>query len=89
MAMIDVTVAYARPDVQVELPVRLRSGNTVAWAIKYSKILERFSELTFPDVTVGIFGKRVGLDAVLCEGDRVEIYRPLALSPLEARRRRV
>ena len=36
----------------------------------------------------GIFGKRVTLDRKLAEGDRVEIYRPLALDPKEARRRR-
>ena len=36
----------------------------------------------------GIFGKRVALDRKLAEGDRVEIYRPLAMDPKEARRRR-
>jgi putative ubiquitin-RnfH superfamily antitoxin RatB of RatAB toxin-antitoxin module len=36
----------------------------------------------------GIFGKRVALDRKLAEGDRVEIYRPLAIDPKEARRRR-
>ena len=36
----------------------------------------------------GIFGKRVTLDTLLSEGDRVEIYRPLAMDPKEARRRR-
>lgn len=36
----------------------------------------------------GIFGKRAGLDHPLAEGDRVEVYRPLALDPKEARRRR-
>jgi putative ubiquitin-RnfH superfamily antitoxin RatB of RatAB toxin-antitoxin module len=36
----------------------------------------------------GIFGKRVALDHRLQEGDRVEIYRALAMDPKEARRRR-
>ena len=36
----------------------------------------------------GIFGKRVTLDTLLSDGDRVEIYRPLAVDPKEARRRR-
>ena len=36
----------------------------------------------------GIFGKRVALDRKLAEGDRVDIYRPLAVDPKEARRRR-
>ena len=36
----------------------------------------------------GIFGKRVELDHRLADGDRVEIYRPLAMDPKEARRQR-
>jgi len=38
--------------------------------------------------TVGVFGKRVGLDLQLADGDRVEIYRPLRLDPKERRRQR-
>lgn len=37
---------------------------------------------------VGVFGKRVALDHRLSDGDRVEVYRPLAIDPKEARRRR-
>ena len=37
----------------------------------------------------GIFGRIVAPDARVADGDRVEIYRPLALDPKEARRRRV
>jgi uncharacterized protein len=36
----------------------------------------------------GIFGKRVALDHRLQDGDRLEVYRPLAVDPKEARRRR-
>jgi len=42
----------------------------------------------FEGHAVGIFGKRVDLDHRLAEGDRVEIYRPLAMDPKEARRQR-
>ncbi|MDD9868996.1 MAG: RnfH family protein [Gammaproteobacteria bacterium] len=35
---------------------------------------------------VGVFGRRVALDCVLEEGDRIEIYRPLRRTPMEARR---
>jgi len=37
---------------------------------------------------VGVFGKRVAPDQPLADGDRVEIYRPLALDPKERRRQR-
>lgn len=36
----------------------------------------------------GIFGRRVPLDYRLTDGDRIEILRPLAIDPKEARRRR-
>ena len=35
-----------------------------------------------------IFGVNAALDAVLREGDRVELLRPLLMDPKEARRRR-
>ena len=35
-----------------------------------------------------IYGRRVPLDTQLADGDRVEILRPLAADPKEARRRR-
>jgi hypothetical protein len=37
---------------------------------------------------LGIYGRVVAPSATLAHGDRVEIYRPLALDPKEARRRR-
>lgn len=36
----------------------------------------------------GVFGKRASLNRRLADGDRVEVYRPLAVDPKEARRRR-
>lgn len=41
-----------------------------------------------PAEHLGVFGKRVRPDQKLADGDRVEIYRPLAMDPKEARRRR-
>jgi len=40
------------------------------------------------EIAVGVFGQLVALDYVLSEGDRVEVYRPLAISPAERRRQR-
>ena len=42
-----------------------------------------------PDaVAHAVFGVRVGRDAVLSEGDRIELLRPLRADPKDARRRR-
>jgi putative ubiquitin-RnfH superfamily antitoxin RatB of RatAB toxin-antitoxin module len=47
------------------------------------------ANLSEADLTrAGIFGKPVATSAMLRDGDRVEIYRPLKIDPKEARRRR-
>lgn len=40
------------------------------------------------EIAVGVFGQLVTLDHVLSEGDRLEVYRPLKISPVERRRQR-
>ena len=37
---------------------------------------------------IGIWGHKAGRSEVLRDGDRVEVYRPLTIDPMEARRRR-
>lgn len=62
--------------------------STVRDAVLASGVLEVFSEIDLETVPVGIFSRRVDLDTQLTDGDRVEIYRRLQLSPTEARRLR-
>ena len=84
-----VEVAYALPDRQVLLELEVEGGTTVQQAIQRSGILQRYPGIQLARGRVGIFGRRVELDAPLRDGDRVEIYRPLVADPREARRRRV
>lgn len=37
---------------------------------------------------IGVWGRLRPLDTVLCERDRIEVYRPLTVDPKEARRQR-
>jgi putative ubiquitin-RnfH superfamily antitoxin RatB of RatAB toxin-antitoxin module len=85
---ITVEVAYARPDVQVVLPVQVPAGATVADALGLSKIAERFPEIDLATAKVGIFGKLTGMETALKPRDRVEVYRPLIADPKEVRRQR-
>ncbi len=80
-----VEVVYALPEVQrvVELP--WVPGMTVGQALELSGVLEEF-KLDLASAKVGIFGRLCRLDFKLKPGDRVEIYRPLAIDPREARR---
>ena len=84
--LLEVEVVYARPEQQVLIQVSVPAGSTARDAIVRSNILSDASGLDVETLAVGIFARRVTLDYILKEGDRVEIYRPLTMSPVEARR---
>lgn len=86
--LIDIEVAYAKPEQQVIVTLTLPEGATVEQAIKASGLLNRFPEIDATDIKAGIFGCVCKLDQTLKQGDRVEIYRPLLHDPKEARRQR-
>lgn len=83
-----IEVAYALPQQQVILPVKVADGTTAAQAVDASGILNKFPEIDLEQNKLGIFGKLVKPDTVLRERDRVEIYRPLIADPKEVRRQR-
>ncbi|HZV99358.1 MAG TPA: RnfH family protein [Methylophilaceae bacterium] len=83
-----VEVAYALPQQQVIVPVRVHEGTTAEVAIRESGILQKFPEIDLSTNKIGIFGKLSKLDAVLRHLDRIEIYRPLIADPKEVRRQR-
>ena len=86
--LLEVEVAYARPDEQVILTVRVPAGSTIEDALRRCGLMERFPEVDLGVNKVGVFGKASRLDAVLEPGDRVEVYRPLIADPKEARKQR-
>ena len=85
--MLNVEVAYARPERQKIVPVQVPDGTTVAEAVRLSGITELFPEIDPDTIDMGIFGKVVKNPAAqaLREGDRVELYRPLLIDPKQAR----
>ena len=83
-----ITVAYATPDKQVELPLELDQGSTIEQALEASGIYALFPEIDRANLQVGVFSKKAKLTDILSENDRVEIYRPLQVDPKEARRLR-
>lgn len=80
--------AYANEKEQYLIALNIKEGAKIEDVIFASGVLERFPELDFQILNVGIFGEKKSLKDEVCEGDRVEIYRPLILDPMEARRRR-
>ncbi|MFT6916288.1 MAG: putative ubiquitin-RnfH superfamily antitoxin RatB of RatAB toxin-antitoxin module [Motiliproteus sp.] len=90
MNMMNVEVAYALPNEQKILTVRVEVGSTVYEAVIRSGIVEKFPQIDPDKDAMGIFGKAVRdpRSAVLQEGQRVEIYRPLTIDPKVARANR-
>jgi len=83
-----VEVAYALPEKQLIIPIKIEFNSTVEQAIVKSKIQEKFEEIDLSNNDVGIFGKLTSLDAKLRDKDRIEIYRPLIADPKEIRRKK-
>ena len=84
--LLEVEVVYARPEQQLLIQLKVPGGSTARDAIVRSNILNDAPGLNLETLDVGIFARRVTLDCILKTGDRVEIYRPLTMSPVEARR---
>lgn len=86
--LIDVEVAYARPEEQAIISLKVPENTTLAEAIQMSRICHRFPEIDLAKTKVGIFSKISALSTILKPGDRVEIYRPLMADPKAARKQR-
>ena len=91
--LLSIEVIYALPDEQNVIFVSLPAGSTVHDAVTHSGLLDNHwpndnLKIIPGETPVGIFGERVSYDEPLEDGDRVEIYRPLVVDPMEARRAR-
>ena len=83
-----VEVVYAQTERAISKVVSLPSGSRVADALLAAAADPNFESVDLGDATLGIWGLVVGRDQVLTDGDRIEIYRPLAEDPKTARRNR-
>ena len=87
MKRIEVSVVCAWPDQVWRHSLQLAEGGTVA---------DVLAQLPWADITgldaqtvkTGIFGRLVGPDEVLRQGDRIELCRPLQIDPKQVRRER-
>lgn len=85
--VIQVDLVYAADEI-FSKTLQLQEGTTIREAIDISGVLLQCPEIQLGRNQVGIFGKRKKLDTILQDDDRIEIYRPLKIEPMEARRRR-
>lgn len=85
--MIEVEVAFARPDRQEIIRLQVEEGTSAVEAVQRSGIAAVFPEIDPEKDDMGIFGKVIKNPAAheLRDGDRVEVYRPLKIDPKQAR----
>lgn len=87
-----IEVVYALPEYQHKFKVDLRdysdSKLTIQQAITDSGILEYYPEIDLGKNKVGINSEFRDLNDTVEQYDRIEIYRPLKIDPMEARRLR-
>ena len=83
-----VSVAIALAARQDVVEVELAEGSRVADALACAEVRERLRGLDADSLEVGIWSRRCTRDAALRDGDRVELYRPLAADPKAMRRAR-
>ncbi len=89
MTRLRVEVVYALADVQHSVELSLPVDATLADALDRVRNLPAFKDVDIDNASVGVFGIVVSdRSQRLSEGDRVEIYRPLTIDPMTARRLR-
>lgn len=81
---LQVEVAWCGQCVTLTVPL----GTTVRGVLERARVAERMPGFDITTQVVGLQGRQVTLEALVTDGDRVEIYRPLKVDPKERRRRR-
>ena len=87
-ARLRVAVAIAFSDRQHVVELELAPGSRVADALAAPAVRALVDEATAAAMAVGIWSRRSSREAPLRDGDRVELYRPLAADPKAMRRAR-
>ena len=83
---IAIEVVCAEAGRQTVVALSVPAGCTAGEALEASGVLARHPGVDPARCTLGIFGREVGRDRRLRDGDRVEVLRPLLLDPRERRR---
>jgi hypothetical protein len=78
---------FALPSTQRVVSLAVPAGTTLRQAVERSRVLDDVAAEVVSTLTYGVFGRALPPDALVRDGDRIEIYRPLALDPKQRRRR--
>lgn len=68
--------------------IQLRQGTSLRQAVELSGLQVEMSAVDFAQYRLGVWGKVRPGESMACDGDRIELYRPLLVDPKIARARR-
>lgn len=85
-ARLRVTVVYCARDRQWIVGVEVPAGSTLRDAVLASGLPQRVPGLDPAALDLGVFNELRKADEAVRDGDRIEVYRPLAIDPKQARR---
>jgi putative ubiquitin-RnfH superfamily antitoxin RatB of RatAB toxin-antitoxin module len=83
-----IEVVYAAPDRVIVKTYDLPAPARLADVLRTAAADPAFLGVDLTNSPVGVFGRRMAPQQFVRDGDRVEIYRPLANDPKSARRAR-
>jgi putative ubiquitin-RnfH superfamily antitoxin RatB of RatAB toxin-antitoxin module len=83
-----VLLALALPGRQAVVELSLPAGSTVGEAIAAARREGLLDGVEVAGMRTGVWSRPCAEDTILREGDRVELYRPLAADPKDMRRAR-
>ena len=83
-----VEVIYALPDRAWSARIELPEGSTAAEALSRSGLPGQVPGMEPATLGYAVFGRPIGPQTILRDGDRLELLRPLNADPKQARRRR-
>ena len=87
MADIHVDLVYAHTSTDLFYATyTVAQGTTIAQLITWSLIEQYYPQLAANTLPCGVFNVVVTPQYILQHNDRVELYRPLTITPIEARR---
>jgi putative ubiquitin-RnfH superfamily antitoxin RatB of RatAB toxin-antitoxin module len=85
--MVNVELIYAPRELPlIHLRMLVVEGSSVGDVLRQSGLFQTHPEVC--NYSIGIFSKIVDADVHVKSGDRIEIYRPLLIDPMEKRRQR-
>lgn len=88
MTDIMVEAVYVTSECQHLWQGKVAAGTTARQALLESDLPQQFPQIDFRTAPIGVFGKKIKDDYILCNWDRIEVYQPLLIDPKENRRRK-